>query len=78
MTRCVVLTELQGETVLHTAAQWGYPRVVDLLLSHGADPSAKFKVSPFHCQAAGDVAHHVSSRQTSPESTLLAVAILVV
>ena len=46
---CVVLAGMQGETVLHAAAQWGHPRVVDLLLSNGANPNAMFKVSPFHC-----------------------------
>ena len=56
--RYVALPGLQGQIlILHTAAQWGHPRVVDLLLSHGANQNTMFKVSPFHRQAAVDITH---------------------
>lgn len=36
---------VRGRTALHTAAGWGCPGSVSLLLQHGADPQALFQVS---------------------------------
>ena len=35
---------MQGQTALHTAAGWGCPGSVSLLLQYGADPQALFQV----------------------------------
>ena len=46
--------DAQGHTLIHTAAQHGKRKIVELLLSHGADINPKTKVSltPLHlaCQ----------------------------
>ena len=77
MTCCVVVTGLQGQTVLHAAAQWDHPGVVDLLLLNGANPNAMFKVSLCHCQDAVDINHYVAHIKPN-HPTLLEVASLAV
>lgn len=60
-----------GRTALHMAARWGHLDVVELLLSHGADPAIKAEVEGNDGPGGGNM---VTARQLAEANGHVEVA----
>lgn len=56
------LTDPDGDTALHAAAQHGFPKIIELLLNAGADPNAKNKLGGTPLMWAGVFGHEEAAQ----------------